>query len=76
MSGLTLFAVDLSWIAQVGGGNRGMMRPWDIGNLSKGQVGMLQETIKDGWLCNFPGAISLLDPILFFCWIVEVPPLE
>ena len=54
MSGLTFSAVDLLWLAQVGGGNRGMMRPWDFVNFSRDQFCMPQETIKDGWLCKFP----------------------
>ena len=33
MSGLTLSSVDLLWLEQVGSGNNGMMRPWDVGNV-------------------------------------------
>ena len=50
MSDYTLSAVVFLWLAHVGGGNHEMMRPWDVGNLLMGQVDMLQETIKDGWL--------------------------
>ena len=70
---LTLSDVDFLWLAQVGGGNCGMMNPWDVGNLSRGRVGMIQETIKDGWNCNFTGNISLIDLLLFSCCLVEVP---
>ena len=70
---LTLSGVGLFCMTQVVGGNRGMMWPWGIGNLSRGQVGLLQETIKDVWIYNFPGAVILPDPLFFFCWIIEVP---
>ena len=29
--------------------------------------GMLQETIENVWLCDFPRAISLPDPLFFKC---------
>ena len=36
MIGLTLSAVDLLCLEQVGGGNRGMMLPWDVGIFVEG----------------------------------------
>ena len=69
MSSLTLSAVNLLWLEQVGGGNCLMM-------LLRGQVGMPQEIVRDGWIYDFPGAISLPDPLLFFYFLVEVNLLE
>ena len=76
MSSLTLSAVEFLWLAQVGGGNCVMIRPWDVSNFLRGRVGLIQDIIKDGWIYNFPGTISLPATIFFSCWIVEVPLLE
>ena len=73
MSGLTLSAVFFLCLEQVGGGNRVMMWPWYAENFLRGRFLMLQESIKNGWLCNFTGVVVLLAPLLFYFWIVEVP---
>ena len=53
---------DVFWLAQVVAVRIGV---WNI--LLKVRFGLLQETIESGWLCGFPGTLSLPAIYLFSC---------
>ena len=83
MSGLTLSAVETVWLAQVGGCETmfsgvmclehvGVVRIGVCVNLLNVLGGLLQETIEDECLCNFPRKIILPALPFFFYLIGEV----
>ena len=72
------------WLAQVGDcgtwvGNVLFLAQVDgvgidvLNILLQDQCGMIQETIKDGWLCNFTGSLRLLALSFFSCLLGAVP---
>ena len=46
---------------------------WICMKLLNGRGGMLQETIEDGWLCDFIRVTILPDPHFFSYFLGEVP---
>ena len=81
---MTLYYVEVSWLAHVGGLKTGLSDVLWISQVGGGKIGvcvnlfieqggLLQKTIEDGWICDFSRAVSLPSPDLFYCFIGEVP---
>ena len=68
VGGCEIVVCDVLWLAHVGG-----VRIGGCNSLLQGLCGLLQEIIEDGWICYFPGALSLPALYLFYFVLGEVP---